>query len=70
MFDAPIPYVLITEKTVRGEEKAGYWGKEGRFEVQRLIQDEDGWPVTPQSRDQEHEIIGLEAFREAGQGGA
>ncbi|KAI0445679.1 P-loop containing nucleoside triphosphate hydrolase protein [Xylaria telfairii] len=70
MFDAPIPYVLITEKTVRGEEKAGYWGKEGRFEVQRLIQDEDGWPVTAQSRNREHEIIGLEAFREAGQGGA
>ncbi|KAI0106992.1 P-loop containing nucleoside triphosphate hydrolase protein [Nemania sp. FL0031] len=70
MFDAPIPYVLITEKTVRGEEKAGYWGKEGRFEVQRRIQDEDGWPTTPQSRDQEPEIITLEKFREAGQSGA
>ncbi|KAI1734887.1 P-loop containing nucleoside triphosphate hydrolase protein [Xylaria scruposa] len=70
MFDAPIPYVLITEKTVRGEEKAGYWGKDGRFEVQRRIQDEDGWPATPQSRDQEHEIVSLEEFREAGQSGA
>ncbi|KAI1126561.1 P-loop containing nucleoside triphosphate hydrolase protein [Nemania abortiva] len=68
MFDAPIPYVLITEKAVRGEEKPGYWGKEGRFEVQRRIQEEDGWPVTPQSRDQE--IITLEKFREAGQSGA
>ncbi|TRX90467.1 hypothetical protein FHL15_008636 [Xylaria flabelliformis] len=70
MFDAPIPYVLITEKTVRGEEKAGYWGKDGRFEVQRRIQDEDGWPATPQSRDQGHEIVSLEEFREAGQSGA
>ncbi|KAI0485860.1 P-loop containing nucleoside triphosphate hydrolase protein [Xylaria cf. heliscus] len=70
MFDAPIPYVLINEKTVRGEEKAGYWGKEGRFEVQRRIQDEDGWPVTPQSRYQDHEIVSLEEFREAGLGGA
>ncbi|KAI0202544.1 P-loop containing nucleoside triphosphate hydrolase protein [Astrocystis sublimbata] len=70
MFDAPVPYVLITEKTVKGEEKAGYWGKEGRFEVQRRIQDEDGWPVTPQTRNDEHRVIGLEEFREVGQSGA
>ncbi|KAI0876370.1 P-loop containing nucleoside triphosphate hydrolase protein [Hypoxylon argillaceum] len=70
MFDAPIPYVLVTEAAVRGAEKPGYWGKEGRFEVQRRIQDEDGWPATPQSRDQEPEIITLEKFREAGQSGA
>ncbi|KAI0518539.1 P-loop containing nucleoside triphosphate hydrolase protein [Xylaria bambusicola] len=70
MFDAPMPYVLVTEKAVRGEEKVGYWGKEGRFEVQRRIQEEDGWPVTPQSRDREHEIVSIEHFREVGQSGA
>ncbi|KAJ3562169.1 hypothetical protein NPX13_g8662 [Xylaria arbuscula] len=70
MFDAPMPYVLVTEKAVRGEDKVGYWGKEGRFEVQRLIQEEDGWPVTPQSRDQGHEIVNIEHFREIGQSGA
>lgn len=70
MFDAPVPYVLVTEAAVRGDEKVGYWGKEGRFEVQRRIQDEDGWPVTPLSRDQGHDIVTLEEFREAGQSGA
>ncbi|KAI0965993.1 P-loop containing nucleoside triphosphate hydrolase protein [Xylaria arbuscula] len=70
MFDAPMPYVLVTEKAVRGEEKVGYWGKEGRFEVQRRIQEEDGWPVTPQTRDQESSIMTFEQFREAGQSSA
>ncbi|KAI1278637.1 P-loop containing nucleoside triphosphate hydrolase protein [Xylaria sp. FL0933] len=70
MFDAPMPYVLVTEKAVRGEEKVGYWGKEGRFEVQRRIQEEDGWPVTPQSREQGHEIMTFEEFREVGQSSA
>ncbi|KAF2965057.1 hypothetical protein GQX73_g8519 [Xylaria multiplex] len=70
MFDAPMPYVLVTEKAVRGEEKVGYWGKEGRFEVQRRIQEEDGWPVTPQSRDKEIDIMNFEQFREVGQSGA
>ncbi|KAI1109224.1 P-loop containing nucleoside triphosphate hydrolase protein [Nemania sp. NC0429] len=70
MFDAPIPYVLVTEKAVRGEAKVGYWGKEGRFEVQRRIQDEDGWPVTPQSRDLEPDLTDLEHYRAAGQSGA
>ncbi|KAI1428401.1 P-loop containing nucleoside triphosphate hydrolase protein [Xylaria sp. FL1777] len=70
MFDAPMPYVLVTEKAVHGDEKVGYWGKEGRFEVQRRIQEEDGWPVTPQSRDQQPEIMSFEQFREVGQSSA
>ncbi|KAI0422281.1 P-loop containing nucleoside triphosphate hydrolase protein [Xylaria grammica] len=70
MFDAPMPYVLVTERAVRGEEKVGYWGKEGRFEVQRRIQDEDGWPMTPQTRDQEHKVMNFEQFREVGQSSA
>lgn len=41
MFEAPMAYVLITEGCVKGTEKAGYWGKDGWFEVQRRIQDED-----------------------------
>lgn len=70
MFDAPMPYVLVTEKAVRGEEKVGYWGKDGRFEVQRRIREEDGLPVTPGSRDREQEIMSLESFRDAGESGA
>ncbi|KAI0398931.1 P-loop containing nucleoside triphosphate hydrolase protein [Xylaria palmicola] len=70
MFDAPIPYVLVTEAAVRGDEKAGYWGKEGRFEVQRRIQDEDGWPAAASRDDETPEIVSLEQFREAGQSGA
>ncbi|EFW98802.1 ATPase AAA-2 [Grosmannia clavigera kw1407] len=41
MFDAPMAYVLITEGCVNGTDKAGYWGKDGLFEVQRRIRDED-----------------------------
>lgn len=41
MFDAPMPYVLVTEDAVKGQEKVGYWGKDGRFEVERRIKDED-----------------------------
>lgn len=41
MFDAPMPYVLVTEAAVKGQEKVGYWGKDGRFEVERRIRDED-----------------------------
>ncbi|GAP92882.2 putative ATP-dependent Clp protease ATP-binding subunit [Rosellinia necatrix] len=77
MFDAPVPYVLVTEAAVRGAEPVGYWGKEGRFEVQRRIQDEDGWPPAPAPdpadtpyRDGASEIVGLEEFRQAGQSGA
>ncbi|KAI0389690.1 ATP-dependent Clp protease [Xylariaceae sp. FL0594] len=70
MFDAPMPYVLVTEKAVRGEEKVGYWGKDGRFEVQRRIREEDGLPVTPGSRDREGVPISLETFRDAGESGA
>ncbi|KAI1817153.1 ATP-dependent Clp protease [Poronia punctata] len=70
MFDAPMPYVLVTEKAVRGEEQAAYWGKDGRFEVQRRIREEDGLRVTPDSREQEQEIVSLGRYREAGQSGA
>ena len=42
IFDAPTPYVLITEGCVRGTEKASYWGKDGRLELERRMQEEDG----------------------------
>jgi len=42
VFDAPIPYVLVTEACVRGREKALYWGKDGRLEMERLMREEDG----------------------------
>src|SRR5690606_15401455 len=41
MFDAPMPYVLITEACVNGAEKAMYWGKDGRFELDRRLQEEE-----------------------------
>ncbi|KAI0156496.1 ATP-dependent Clp protease [Xylariaceae sp. FL1272] len=72
MFDAPTPYVLVTEKAVKGEEKVQYFGKDGRFEVQRRLRDEDGltaendpWAPLPDVGD-----TSLGSFREAGQSGA
>ncbi|KAL1913703.1 ATP-binding protein [Sporothrix stenoceras] len=67
MFDAPMAYVLITEACVKGKEKPGYWGKDGRFEIERRIRDEDeglnanGEAVAGAS---------FEQLREAGQSGA
>ncbi|OIW27726.1 ATP-dependent Clp protease [Coniochaeta ligniaria NRRL 30616] len=64
MFDAPTPYVLITEGCVRGTEKAGYWGKDGGMEVERRVAEEDegGKGRVVESS--------FEQFREAGLSGA
>ncbi|KAK6955613.1 hypothetical protein Daesc_003255 [Daldinia eschscholtzii] len=71
MFDAPTHYVLVTEKAVRGEEKVGYWGKDGRLEVERLIREEDGLAGVPGQDAREREIVSsLGDYREAGQSGA
>jgi ATP-dependent Clp protease ATP-binding subunit ClpX len=64
MFDAPMPYVLITEGCVKGTEKAGYWGKDGRFEVDRRMEEEE---VREQGAGQSD--LTFERFREAGQSG-
>ncbi|KAI1102019.1 P-loop containing nucleoside triphosphate hydrolase protein [Jackrogersella minutella] len=70
MFDAPTHYVLVTERAVRGEEKVGYWGKDGRLEVERLIRDEDGLASVP-GQDHDREIISsLGDYRETSQSGA
>ncbi|KAI1343712.1 ATP-dependent Clp protease [Xylariaceae sp. FL0016] len=75
MFDAPMHYVLVTEKAVRGEEKVEYWGKDGRFEVERRIRDEDG-DVNAEGVDGDgagdgREVVrSLGEYREAGQSGA
>ncbi|EXA37540.1 ATP-dependent Clp protease ATP-binding subunit ClpX [Fusarium oxysporum f. sp. raphani 54005] len=63
MFDAPMPYVLITEGCVKGTEKAGYWGKDGRFEVDRRMQAEE---MNPAKGEPENTF---EKYREAGQSG-
>ncbi|KAM5348546.1 hypothetical protein ACJ41O_008370 [Fusarium nematophilum] len=63
MFDAPMPYVLITEACVRGTEKAGYWGKDGRFELDRRMEEEEINPNKQQAGDT------FERYREAGQSG-
>ncbi|KFA50499.1 hypothetical protein S40293_03012 [Stachybotrys chartarum IBT 40293] len=61
MFDAPVPYVLITERCARGLEKASYWGKDGRFELdRRLAEEEVGRHASPHT---------FESLREAGQSG-
>ncbi|GKT86613.1 ATP-dependent Clp protease [Colletotrichum tofieldiae] len=64
IFDAPMPYVLITEGCVKGTEKAGYWGKDGRMELERRMADED---VEHSSRVPD---VTFEQYREAGQSGA
>ncbi|KAH9898671.1 ATP-dependent Clp protease [Xylariomycetidae sp. FL2044] len=71
MFDAPMPYVLVTEKAVRGEERVGYWGKDGRLEVERRVQDEDG-VARDGGRSTQREVVdrSLGSYREAGQSGA
>ncbi|KAL2265577.1 hypothetical protein VTJ83DRAFT_6677 [Remersonia thermophila] len=66
MFDAPMPYVLITEACVKGAEKACYWGKDGRLELERRMQDED------EDQGQEEGSAAaatFEHFREAGLSG-
>ncbi|KAI1412380.1 P-loop containing nucleoside triphosphate hydrolase protein [Hypoxylon sp. FL1857] len=71
MFDAPTHYVLVTEKAVRGQEKVGYWGKDGRFEVERLIREEDGLASVPGNEEHGREVMSsLGQYREAGQSGA
>ena len=62
MFDAPMPYVLVTEGCVNGTEKAGYWAKDGRFEVDRRMEEEQlNHSVKPAAT--------FERLREAGQSG-
>lgn len=65
MFDAPMPYVLITEGCVQGKEKAGYWGKDGRFEVDRRMEEEE---IRREQADSQSDLT-FERFREAGQSG-
>lgn len=65
MFDAPTPYVLITEGCVKGAEKASYWGKDGRFELNRRLEEEA--LRNPRSSSIPH--TSFERMREAGQSG-
>lgn len=67
MFDAPMPYVLITEACVEGREKASYWGKDGRLELERRMQEEDG---PADGGGEGAPSITFEQFREAGLSGA
>lgn len=66
MFDSPTPYVLITEACVKGTEKAGYWGKDGRMEIERRIREDDEKDDRAAAMDD----LTFEQFREAGQSGA
>ncbi|KAF6821912.1 ATP-dependent clp protease ATP-binding subunit clpx [Colletotrichum musicola] len=64
IFDAPMPYVLITKGCVRGTEKAGYWGKDGRLELERRLEEEDA------DNGSRAPDVTFEQYREAGQSGA
>ena len=66
MFDAPMPYVLITEGCVKGTEKAEYWGKDGLFELERRMREEDS--AHPHVVD--GAATSFEQLRQAGQSGA
>lgn len=75
MFDAPMPYVLVTEAAVQGRDKVGYWGKDGRFEVERRVRDEDGPDDAPGAGGNDGRRVvsashSFEEYREAGQIGA
>lgn len=70
MFNSPTPYVLITEACVRGDERAGYWGKDGRLEVERRMRDEDDAAADGSAAAEEQVTTTFEQFREAGQSGA
>lgn len=63
MYEAPVHHVLVNEACVRGEEKAGYWGRDGWLEVERRMREEDDPPT------QESGASSFEQFREAGQSG-
>ncbi|KAI5457255.1 P-loop containing nucleoside triphosphate hydrolase protein [Mariannaea sp. PMI_226] len=63
MFDAPMPYVLVTEASVKGTEKVAYWGKDGRFELDRRMEEEEINPKETES------TATFERYREAGQSG-
>ncbi|KAK4223030.1 P-loop containing nucleoside triphosphate hydrolase protein [Podospora fimiseda] len=64
MYDAPTPYVLITEACVNGTEKACYWGKDGRMELERRLRDEDERMINGGGEET------FEQMREAGLSGA
>lgn len=64
MYEAPVHHVLITEACVRGQDKAGYWGRDGLLEVERRIREEDD-PAGLETR----AAPTFEQYREAGQSG-
>ncbi|KAI0484535.1 ATP-dependent Clp protease [Xylariaceae sp. FL0804] len=78
MFDAPTPYVLVTERAARGEGRVAYWGKDGRLDVERCIQEEDRLDGEEEGGDAgeggggggRHVVSSLGSYRQAGQSGA
>lgn len=63
MFDAPTPFVLVTESCVKGTGKASYWGKDGRFELDQRLEEEEMQDADPMPH------MTFERLREAGQSG-
>lgn len=64
IYDAPVAYVLVTEACVNGKEKARYWGKSGKFEVERILQAE-----AVGARSSQQVPFTFEYYRQAGQSG-
>lgn len=73
VFDAPVPFVLVTEAAVEGTERLGYWGRDGRAELERRARLDDGDEVGPEADAgvSGREVVrSLGDYREAGQSGA
>lgn len=68
MYEAPVQHVLVTEACVAGQEKAGYWGRDGWLEIERRIREEDV-NETPVVDDSSMAANNFEQYREAGQSG-
>lgn len=64
MYEAPVYHVLVTEACVKGQEKAGYWGRDGWLEIEKRIREED----QPDEVD-EGAASSFEQYRETGQSG-
>ncbi|ROW12912.1 hypothetical protein VPNG_04747 [Cytospora leucostoma] len=64
MYEAPVQHVLVTEACVKGQEKAGYWARDGWLEIEKRIREED----QPDEVD-EGAASNFEQYREAGQSG-
>ena len=77
VFDAPVPFVLVTEAAVDGAERLGYWGRDGHADLERRARLDDGDDDDAAAAEADglagpaREVVrSLGDYREAGQSGA